>query len=193
MPTNTPRSVACVVIALFAASAFALHATQRQSETDHDRPEHWRAFEYFVGSWEGVGDGLGGQSTVTKTYRFVLAENFLQEQTKSLFPPQEKNPNGETHEDWGMISYDKAREMFVFRQFHSEGFVCEYDLESVSDDGQTIVFTTTAIENFVPGGRARLVYQIANADEYAVELFLAGPGGDFKSCVVSRMSRSGPS
>jgi hypothetical protein len=33
------------------------------------------------------------------------------------------NKTGEIHEDMGMIGYDRARERFVFRQFHVEGFV----------------------------------------------------------------------
>ena len=53
------------------------------------------------------------------------------------------------------MSYDKAAKKLVLRQFHVEGFVNHYVLESVSEDGRTIVFVTAAIENIAPGFRGR--------------------------------------
>ena len=35
----------------------------------------------------------------------------------------------------------------MLRQFHIEGFVNQYKLESISADGKTIVFISEAIEN----------------------------------------------
>lgn len=53
----------------------------------------------------------------------------------------------------GMIGYHKAREKFVFRQFHLERFVNSY-VQEESDDAKKIVFVSDSIENIAPGWRA---------------------------------------
>ena len=67
---------------------------------------------------------------------------FLHARNTSTYAPQEKNPKGERHEDWGMYSCDKSRKKLVLRQFHIEGFVNQYVVDRVSDDGREIVFVT---------------------------------------------------
>ena len=53
-----------------------------------------------------------------------------------------------------LISFDSARKRFVFRQFHTEGFVNMY-VQEPGNDANTIVFVTEAIENIPSGYRAR--------------------------------------
>ena len=118
-------------------------------------------------------------SKVQREYRFVLNDKFLHVQNKSTYDPQPKNPKGEVHEDWGMISFDKGRKKFVLRQFHVEGFVNQFVMNS-SDEGKTIVFTSESIENIPAGFRARETYKIVGADEF-IEIFeIAEPGKDFE-------------
>ena len=33
--------------------------------------------------------------------------------TKATFEPQEKNPKGEVHEDWGFFSYDRSKKKIM--------------------------------------------------------------------------------
>jgi hypothetical protein len=63
---------------------------------------------------------------------------------------RKKYPNGEIHEDWGLISYDRAKETYIFRQFHIEGFVDHYVLNELTEEGQAIRFVTEDIENIPP-------------------------------------------
>lgn len=42
-----------------------------------------------------------GTSQVEREYEFVLTGTFLFVKNKSTYAPQEKNPKGEVHEDWG--------------------------------------------------------------------------------------------
>jgi hypothetical protein len=98
-----------------------------------------------VGIWEGTGTGQPGVSKIQREYRLVLNDKFLHVQNKSTYEPQPKNPKGEVHQDWGMMSFDKTRKKFVFRQFHVEGFVNQYVMTST--DGKTIIFTSESIEN----------------------------------------------
>jgi len=140
----------------------------------------WGPLRVFTGQWEGTGNGQPGVSKTQREYRFVLNGKFLQAQNKSVYDPQPKNPKGERHEDWGFISFDKARKTFVLRQFHVEGFVNQFVMSSISADGKTIVFTSETIENIPPGFRARETYQILGPDEFIEVFELAEPGKDFE-------------
>src|SRR6266480_7388501 len=80
------------------------------------RSDAWEPIRSLVGIWEGTGSGQPAVSKVQCEYRFVLNDTFIQVQNKSTYEPQSKNPKGEVHEDWGMMSFDKGRKKFVFRQ-----------------------------------------------------------------------------
>jgi hypothetical protein len=110
----------------------------------------------------------------------VLNDKFIYVQNKSTYGPQPKNTKGEVHEDWGMMSFDKSRKKFVFRQFHGEGFVNQYVMTSSSTDGKTIVFTSESIENIPAGYRARETYKILGPDEFTEVFEIAEPGKDFE-------------
>jgi hypothetical protein len=99
---------------------------------------------------------------------------------KSTYEPQEKNPKGEVHEDIGYISYDRMRKKFVLRQFHVEGFVNQFALDSISSDGKTIVFLSEAIENIPAGWRAKETYHIASENEFTETFELAPLGKEFE-------------
>jgi hypothetical protein len=98
---------------------------------------------------------------------------------KAFYPPQEKNPQGEVHTDWGLFSYDMGRKKFVLRQFHVEGFVNQYVLDSIAPDGKTLVFVTESIENIPAGWRAKETYKLTSNDEFTEVFELAPPGKDF--------------
>ena len=161
-----------IVIGLFLP---AFLGEQAKPPTDVLQP-----FSFFVGKWEGTGTGKPGASKIQREYRLTLNDKFLHVQNRSTYEPQPKNPKGEIHEDWGMISFDKSRKQFVFRQFHVEGFVNQYVTTSISDDRKTIVFTSESIENIPAGWRARETYKIVGPDEFTEVFELAGPGKDFE-------------
>jgi hypothetical protein len=104
-------------------------------------------------------------------------------------PPQEKNPKGETHQDLGLFSFDKAHGRFVLRQFHIEEFVNQYASDGWPAPGQPIVFTTEAIENIAAGWRARETYTVLGPDEFVEVSEPAPPDGEFKLYSRNRLSR----
>ena len=148
----------------------------------------WVNMRFFVGRWEGTSVGESGNGTVSRTYEFVLGNKFLQVRNKSTYPPQERNPKGEVHEDWGMVSYDSARKKLVFRQFHGEGFVNQYVVQS--QGRQEITFESEAIENTPRGYRARETYRILSPDEFVERFEVAEPGRDFQTYSETRFRRS---
>ncbi|HKP36626.1 MAG TPA: hypothetical protein VJT71_07180 [Pyrinomonadaceae bacterium] len=163
-----------IILALLLLPSFMSGQTKARSDV-------WEPLRYLVGKWEGTGNGQPGMSKVQREYRLVLNDKFLHVQNRSVYDPQPKNPKGEIHEDWGMISFDKSRKQFVMRQFHVEGFVNQYVNTSTSTDGKTIVFISESIENIPTGYRARETYKILSADEFSEVFEIAEPGKDFEA------------
>ena len=133
--------------------------------------------------------GQSGTSKIEREYQFVLNNMYLNVQSRSVYDPQPNNPKGEVHEEWGMISFDKSRKQFVFRQFHIEGFINQYVATSISGDSKEIVFTSEGIENIPVGWRARETYKIISPDEFIETFELAGPGKDFEIYSEGRLNR----
>ncbi len=153
-------------------------------------PDPWAPFTFFVGSWKGTGKGEPGVSELERKYERMLGNKFLEVKHKSIYSPQPKNPKGETHEDIGFVSYDRLKKQHVFRQFHIEGFVIQYRLESISEDGKTMVFLSESIENIPVGWRARETYRILGANEFVETFELAGSGKEFSLYSENRFTRS---
>lgn len=153
------------------------------------RPDRWAALRIFLGEWEGTVAGQPGAGTARRSYTLVLNDRFIEVRNESIYPAQEKNPQGEHHEDRGMISYDRAAKKYVLRQFHVEGFVNHYVQESLSADGRTLVFVTAAIENIPAGFRGRETYRFSGADEFTETFELAEPGKDFAVYSETRFTR----
>ena len=154
-----------------------------------EQADHFKPVRQLIGKWEGDSQGKPGVGKMEREYVFVLRDRFVQVTNKAIYPPHEKNPKGETHEDLAFISHDRAQKKLVFRQFHIEGFVIHYSLESISEDGRNFVFTSTAIENIPNGWRARETYRFLNNDEFIETFALAGPGREFETYSESRFRR----
>ena len=106
----------------------------------------------------------------------LRAEGSICASVKQGSVPTSKDPKGETHEDLGFFGYDRALKKLTYRQFHVEGFVIHYSLQSISEDVRTFNFTSTAIENISPGWVARETYRFLSNDEFIETFALAGPG-----------------
>lgn len=154
-----------------------------------DQSDTFKLLRPLIGRWEGDSQGKPGIGKMERTYAFVLRDRFLQVSNKAVYPTQKKNPKGETHEDLGFFGYDRAIKKLTYRQFHVEGFVIQYSLESISDDGKSFVFTSTAIENISPGWVARETYRFLSNDEFVETFALAGPGKEFETYSETRFRR----
>lgn len=174
-----------IVLAALAAQTGPAKAAPDQAKV----ADPWQPVRGLLGSWEGDAKGEPGSGKGEREYRLTLKDKFIQVTSKSTYPPQEKNPKGEVHEDTGFISYDKAAQKLVLRQFHVEGFVNHYVLESISEDGRRIVFVTVAIENIPAGWRGRETYELVNDDEFVETFALAEPGKDFVTYSETRFRR----
>ena len=145
----------------------------------------WAPLRFMLGTWDTTSSGQSGTGTGTREYRLVLRERFIEIRTRATYPPQDKNPKGEVHEDVGFISYDRSRKTFVFRQFHAEGFVNTY----VAQADNPLTFVTETIENLPDGYRAREIYRIASPNEFVETFSLAEPGKDFAMYSETRLKK----
>ena len=177
---RTDRIAILLVIACFAVPAGAQQSASK--------PDRFAALRFLAGTWRGEQTGQPGHGTAERTYEFILDSRFLQETNTSTYPPQDKNKNGEVHHHMSMISYDTARKLFVFRQFHTEGFV-NTCVQQPSADDKTIVFVSEAIENIPAGYRARETYTILSPDEFTERFEIADPGKDFELYSEARLKR----
>ena len=139
----------------------------------------WQHFRFFIGTWKGTGKGAPGMSVLEREYKLVLNNKFINVTHKSRYDPQTRNPKGETHEDWGYVSFDRARKVYVLRQFHVEGFVTQYYAQTLTPDGKTIVFLSESLENLPSAFRARETYKILNDNEFIEVFEVAPPGKEF--------------
>lgn len=182
------KFAAALCIALVASGSVAQESAPSPRPTA--LPDAWAFLRRLEGVWRGSGRGEPGTSTVERKYEFVLRKQFLQARQASTYPPQEKNPKGEVHEDWSIYSYDKQRRLLVLRQFHVEGFVNQYTAEVPTSD--SLVFTTEAIENLPAKWRARETLRLTG-DTELVEVFeLAAPGKEFSTYSETRLTRIKP-
>jgi hypothetical protein len=144
----------------------------------------WKALEYFTGTWRGNTTGKAGEGKGEREYRFIMKGTYLMVSNLTHFPPQEKNPEGEVHEDVSYFSRDKGRKKIMLRQFNIEGFINRFVLDSLSADGKTWRFQTEASENAPPGMIARLIYSIQDKNHFTERFELGFPGREF-SCFMT--------
>src|SRR5689334_3983653 len=62
------------------------------------KADPWQPVRVLLGAWEGDSQGQPGAGKCEREYRLTLKDRFIQVNNKSTYPPQEKNPKGETHE-----------------------------------------------------------------------------------------------
>ena len=149
----------------------------------------WVPLRPFEGRWEGTSSGKPGNGSTSREYRFEMNGKFMFQRDKSVYQPADASAKPLVHEDFGIFSYDTDLKKIVWRQFHSEGMVNEYTLDSVSVDGKSLEFVTTRIEN-LPGFRAKKQYRLVSPSEIEETFLLAPPGKDFETYTVAHLKRA---
>lgn len=150
-----------------------------------DKVDVWQPLKFLEGRWEARSEG----SIVTQEYQFILNRKYLQMKTKAVFEPTEKNPEGEIHEDMGIFSYDHSRKKFMLRGFYVEGFVNQYVLQDIPEDGESYTFITELIENAPLGTKTKLVFKVIDEDEIEQSFHVAWPGKEFDCYSINTLKR----
>lgn len=143
----------------------------------------------FSRTLEGDRFGEPRRKQVEREYRLVLNEQFIQINDRSVYEPQERNPEGEVHEEIGYISYDRNRQRHVLHEFHVEGYVNQYLLGDRDPGSNKLIFRTEAIENIPPGWRARITCKILGENEFRETFDLAGPEQEWRCFITNEFKR----
>lgn len=146
-------------------------------------------FNKIIGEWHGEGSGFGNNnSRIESSFTYVMDSMYIKVINESWFEPTEKNPEGEHHVDWGIISYDKSRDKIVFRQFHIEGFVNQYILNETSSSEGNLLFESESIEN-LPNGKARWNIFIKNENAFESIFDVAFDGENYTCFGINKLNR----
>jgi len=149
----------------------------------------WIHLRFFEGKWSGPATGTPGKGISSRQYAFDLNGRFLTARNRSVYELKTPTAPPEVHEDSAIFSYDRSRKTIVLRQFHSEGFVNEYTLSAVRDNGRELEFVTVRIENIPPGWKAKEVYSVVSPDEVFETFSLAAPGKEFEVYSTAHLRR----
>jgi hypothetical protein len=149
----------------------------------------WAPIRIFEGKWQGEITGKPGKQLSSRQYHFELDGKFLSQRDDSVFQNDDAAAKPKTRVDFGYFSYDKFLNKIVWRQFHSEGFVNEYRLETVSADNKSLEFVTVRIENLPEGWRAKKSYRVISNDDIEETFSLAPPGKDFEVYTQAHLKR----
>lgn len=132
-------------------------------------------FTHLIGVWEHHSPS----DTIMHVYKKVLGGKFIKMNTTAFF----YGDDGEitTHSDEGYVSYDQDRKKYVFRQFHSEGFINTYVLDEDKSTPEFYVWVSEHVENGF-GLKAMLTVEFKNHDEYSMILHLGKEVENLTAC-----------
>lgn len=135
---------------------------------------------FLIGEWQGVESGMAGDGIGYRTYSKVMFGNYIFVENTSTFPVSQKNPRGEVHQDIGVFSYNANITNIVFREFHTEGFVNIYTLDTLQSSEKSFVFVTREIENNPGNWKARLTLTKISDTEFDEFFEIATDGETYK-------------
>ncbi len=78
--------------ALIALLAFTAPISAQLNEVTLDR------LQILVGEWRAVGDGKWGNNSAERKYTWVFGKTFIHDYGRSVYPKQDRNKTGESHE-----------------------------------------------------------------------------------------------
>lgn len=176
-------SIGALALPLFLAiTAAAQQATPK--------PDPWEPVRFLLGDWRGTATGEPGEGAVTRSYELVLENRFIHERNKSSYAAREAGKDGEVHEHWSFISYDRAEKVIRMRQFHQESFVISYALNREASTPTKLVFESERFENFDNAWRARETYERVSEREFVETFELKPPDKPFEIYSRTRLVRA---
>ena len=166
--------------ALIALLALTAPISAQLNEVTLDR------LQILVGEWRGVGDGKWGNNSAERKYTWVFAKTFIHGFGRSVYPKQDRNKTGESHETLDMYSFDDQRKTIVLRQFDNESFVTTYYLNLEASTAESLVFEAEHLENVPLGWRARVTFHFKGSDEFHEHFDLDTAKGWYERYLTTR-------
>ncbi|MXW71385.1 MAG: hypothetical protein F4Y71_03135 [Acidobacteria bacterium] len=182
---------ATFTLLLIVSAALPATGQTRPPGQNWGESERWAAFEFFAGEWVGEETATFGEGRGERTYELVLQDAYLLSRNRSVFPPHDGLPEGDVHDDWTVMSFDRDRDTYVLRQFNSEGYVNTFVLDAASSPPERMIFVLEESEN-ARGTRATLTLTQIDANAFEEVFDLTLPGATESITIRSRWTRSIP-
>lgn len=151
--------------------------------------DYWEFLGKLQGDWKGKVTGKPGNGISTYFF-FKTLTHFFHVVSKTEFPPQKNNPDGEIHEDEGYFSYDRNNDRGVLRMFYNEGYVTTFNLTKFDKIAQFMIFESISNENLPKSFRAKLTLTLNDINALDEKFELAPDGKDYKICIINRLVRT---
>lgn len=179
------------VVLLFCCSTIA---SQEASDEPGLRWESaqaaFTAMGQLQGVWAGVGEGKWGTSSAEKTFALVLGGKAICRSSRSVYPVQERNPEGEVHKAHALIYLAKGDSELRLTEYDNEGFVVRYLMDQASSQaGKSWVFELESGENLPPDLRARLTIRSPGTNSYVEDFELDFSGKGYVAYLTNRLTR----
>ncbi len=192
-----PRSVLELVVALLLSSTSIAHALDSSANGTTATPVRWEsaaaayaALEQFSGQWRGVGDGKWGTSRAEKLFAFILDGKVMCRGGSSVYPVQDRNPEGELHKAHSLIALAKGGSELMLTEYDNEGFIARYVLDLASSEAnESWVFELVSGENLPPKFRARLTLHVPRKDRYVETFELDFDNDGYVTYLTNRLGR----
>ena len=150
----------------------------------------YTALAQFNGKWRGMGEGKWGASSAEKFFAPVLDGKAMCRGGSSVYPVQDRNPQGEIHETHSLITLVGRSSELILTEYDNEGFISRYALDmnsSVAEDSW--VFELASGDNLPAKFSARLTLHAPRNDQY-VEIFeLDFNGKGYVTYLINRLTR----
>lgn len=171
-----------IAISLLTSICFAIYALDllAAEQIGLDR------LHFLVGEWRGVGEGKWGSSSAERRYHLIFGQTFIQGHGRSVYPRQDRNKEGESHESLDIFSFDEQRQRVVLRQFDNEGFVTTYYLNSETSERDRLIFEAEHLENVPTGWKAKIIFEVKEKDEFHEHFYLDTATGAYERYLTTR-------
>ena len=136
-------------------------------------PTSLQPLQLLLGTWRGTIDGSLGQGVGVRTYEAILDGQYIVMNHSSVRLPQSASPQGDRHREMAVFSFDRVREVIVYRAFVVEGVVTRYVCSLGTAAALDLTCESERIENG-PNITARLHITAENTFVFEEEFTLEG-------------------
>ena len=138
-------------------------------------PTSLQPLQLLLGTWTGTIDGSLGQGVGVRTYETILDGQYIVMNHSSVRLPQSESPQGDRHREMAVFSFDRIREVIVYRAFVVEGVVTRYVCSLGTAAALDLTCESERMENG-PNVTARLHITAENTFVFEEEFTLEGMG-----------------
>jgi hypothetical protein len=197
-PASPPARAAGIALALVAIALFAGigpptaerdGAALQTPDAGLKAPDPWTPFRFFIGRWQGRGEGNSGPFQDSADFQFVGGGRFVQVKHDLRGAPSAKNPQGDASQEFGFFSFTAARGIYELFQFRPDGSVSRYLCRKILDEGKTFIFVGVPEEGAAVGPKTKVTFKITGPQEFSLLIEVAAPDKDYEKAAAAVLKK----